>query len=181
MNNINITVMGKPMTVPADITYKELSTEYEKDFTSSIMAVLDNHEFLGLEGHPEEGSNIQFLDLKHNFAFRTYSNGLALIMVAAVKEIFGPDENAIVEHSLRHNLYCEFKKPDIMPDITTVKLIEQKMHELVEKDIPIEKIPTPRREAIRIMERQGMEHTARLFKYSRTKTVLLCKLGDTYD
>ena len=181
MSNINITVMGTPKTVPDDITYKELSLEYEKDFPSSIMAVLDNHEFLGLEGHPEEGSDIKFLDLRHNFAFRTYSNGLALIMVAAVKEIFGNEENAIVEHSLRHNLYCEFKNPEIMPDVTTVNLIEKKMHEIVEKDLPIEKIPTPRREAIRIMERQGMTHTARLFRYSRSQTVLLCKLGDTYD
>lgn len=181
MKNINITVMGEAMSVPENITYKELSLKYEKDFTSSIMAVLDNHEFLGLEGHPEEGSNIKFLDLKHNFAFRTYSNGLALIMVAAVKEIFGKEENAIVEHSLRHNLYCELKNPEIMADITTINLIEKKMHEIVEKDITIEKVPVSRREAIRIMERQGMTHTSRLFRYSRTKTVQLCKLGDYYD
>ena len=85
-----------------------------------------------------------------------------------------------VRFSLRHGLYIE-PAGDFAVDEVFVSRVKSRMQELVEEDLPIEKINVHVDEAIRFFHRVKMYDKERLFRYRRSSHVNLYSLAGFKD
>ena len=53
--------------------------------------------------------DIDFIDLTNQDGIYVYSRSLSLVMVKAIKDLFGIETKISIEHSINGNLYCEVK------------------------------------------------------------------------
>jgi uridine kinase len=118
---------------------------------------------------------VEFLDLSTADGMKIYQRSVTFLLIRAAKDIM-PDGHVIVNHSISKGFHCEFEGPTKLT-CELLEKIEQRMRELVDQDIPIEKISVPLDEAMKIFEENGMEDKKQLFKYRRASRVNLYKLG----
>jgi len=151
-----------------------LAEEYQKYFKYRILAAKVNNRIVELFRTPDRSGELDFIDLTDPDGLRIYQRGLVFLASLAVRKL-NPDWRLKVLHSLGKGIYCEIYEKDrlIVPDSQQVISIKEKMEELVQKDLPIEKRTFYKDEAREILLREGLEKTVRLFKYRKKRTVKL--------
>ncbi|HHU00073.1 MAG TPA: nucleoside kinase [Bacteroidales bacterium] len=129
-----------------------------------ILGALVNNRIrdLGYElFHPK---TIKFFDITHPDGMRMYIRSLSFVLYAALKELF-PGVTLRVEHSVSKGYYCEVDnlRGDITIDDTIA--IAERMREIVNKDLPFEKITTETSEVIRLFEAKGFTDKSELLRH----------------
>jgi uridine kinase len=160
-------------------TLLEMSTEVAQHYPSSIVAALVNEKVRDLETIVDEPSVVKFLDLVTKEGARIYQRSLTFLLIYATHVLF-PEAKIQVEHSLGKGLYCEIKKT---PELTAedVNALEKKMWELVNKDLPIEKMKLPIQEAVSIFDKEGFDDKVRLYKRWPKDALTVYSIGDLTD
>jgi len=122
---------------------------------------------------------VEFLTLSSYEAKRIYARGLSFILIRAAEEVF-PGCTVSVEHSLNKGLYGEIHKEESLSE-NDVKLIEERMIQIVMEDIPFEKDTILLDKALEIFNKYGQKDKLRLFKYWKDDYVDVYKCGYMYD
>lgn len=172
---------GEEYFIPAGTTYEELSKDYQQQFRAPIILARNGNNLAELSSQVREDGIISFQDLTDPEGMRVYTRGVSFLMIKAVKDILGMNTDVVIEHSIRQNFYCEIRNPIVKITRELLDKIENRMLELVEKDIRIEKVTLRKRQAIEMVEEFGMKDKARLFKYRRSSNVNLYRIGQFYD
>ena len=120
---------------------------------------------LNFEVDPEV-DNIEFLDISNPDGYRVYSRTLKFIFIMACDELY-PNQKVVIEHALCGGLYCEVEKPY---DIGKIVL---KMKEIVNQDLPINKIIVNKEEAMILLNDRNMSEKAELLEYKEKPRVKL--------
>ncbi|MGI5824856.1 MAG: nucleoside kinase [Bacillota bacterium] len=113
----------------------------------SVVAAFVNNMLKDLNYPIYCDSRIQWLDYTHNFGNKIYKYSLSLLLFVACKELY-PEHELKVLHSLRNGRYCEMRGGKALRETDFAK-IEQKMHELVQADLPIKKDYLTRADALK--------------------------------
>lgn len=108
---------------------------------------------------------VELLDMRTQDANLIYQYSLTLLYIKAVTDCLGP-VRVEVQNSLNKGLYTEIKTKENLTDLQ-VQQIENKMRELVEKDLPFEKERVSREEAVRILQEEGLDEKRRLIEGTR--------------
>ncbi|QCX34617.1 nucleoside kinase [Caloramator sp. E03] len=119
------------------------------------------------------------IDITNPLGHRTYIRSLTFLLIRAVEDVF-KGARVTIEHSLSKGLYGEIHYTRKINE-KDIEIIKEKMHEIVEKDEPIEKIKVKKEEAIRIFKDYGMDDKLRLLKYINLPYINLYKCGYLYD
>lgn len=178
MENIKIIVMNEEHVVPKGTTLLELSREYQNKFQYPIILAKVNDSYHELSDTIDRPVDITFFDLTARVAHRVYVNGLVFLNIYAVKELFGKDANIVVQHSIDKGIYIETNFP-----LTEKKLeqLEEKMHEIIKKNIPILRVNASRRDAIQYYQKVGDKAKEGIMKYNTNTYVTLYRLGNLYN
>lgn len=178
MNKVN--VMGKEMQLTEGMTFGALAKEFQGEFPSDILVAKQGNALKELDYEIKEHEDITFLDLTTEEGMRVYHRGVSFLLVKAVRDLFGETAKVIIEHSLRGNLYCEI---DASIPVTQELLqqLEAKMKEYVAADLPIRKKTFRKDRAIAVVQAQGMEDKAELFRFRRASNINLYELDGFYD
>ncbi len=101
------------------------------------------------------------------------------ILAQAVKELF-PEVLLGIGPSTDEGFYYDFdvKKPFIPEEI---KIIEQKMKEIIEKNIPIVREEIPRRKAIKLFEKLNEKYKLELLKSIEDESISIYRQGNFVD
>jgi uridine kinase len=159
-------------------TCLELAKEKQNEFKHDIIAAKINNALVELNEKISKPCTIEFFDLSSAEGNAVYVRGLQYLFIKAVKDIIGYDTEVKIEHSIDKGIYCEISA-DINNDI--VSKITARMEQLVQNDIPFEKLTVNRREAIEYFKKANRLDKAGTLNFAIHTNVTLYKLDNIYD
>ena len=111
---------------------------------ANSIAARFNNEVKSLNYKLKEDGNLTLIDISDKDGIRVYRKGLLFIVGMAVEKLY-PDAKMIVNYQLSNSLLCEFENMEITDEM--IEKINQKVAEIVSKDLPIEKKSMTKEEA----------------------------------
>ncbi|WP_458379732.1 hypothetical protein [Thermoclostridium stercorarium] len=157
--SITVTIDGKKYSVTKGSTLEQIKNDFYSDSKSIVVAAYVNNEIRELTYAVTEDCNITFIDLSTADGARIYERSLTFLLVKAFHDIF-PGESLEICHSVSKGLFFECSVRGL--DENGVKIIEARMRELVNMDLPFEKRPCPpKRQSNFLLTRTGLISTER--------------------
>lgn len=157
-------------------TIKELLKKI--DAPKNIIAGKVNNEIVELSYQLKEDTSITLISTNDRQGAKIYRNGLKFLYITAIKELYGNGTDVRLRHSLDKGIYTTI---DMELNSKVIEDIKNKMNELVEKDLTIEKVATSRKEAIKYFESINETEKVNLYKQMTNEFVTLYSLLDYYN
>lgn len=110
---------------------------------------------------------------------RIYVRGLVFVMLKVFEELY-PNEKFIVNYALGHSLFCEATSNFIFTE-DDIQKVKNRMQEIINKDIPIEKKLLTIDEAMHLYERAGREDKVGLLETRMKSYVSMYYCGSTFN
>ena len=171
---------GPSITIPKGTTLQDISKNHET--SHPILVAKVNNKLQDLSKPLLEDSTIEFLDIRSSYGFKTYQRSVIFLMVAAAKEVLGKKTRILVEHSISKNIYCEIGEEENINLTPSLLLdIEEKMHQLANRQIPIEKISLTLEEAVILFNEFGLHDKIKNLNFRRTSNVSIYKMDWFYN
>lgn len=167
----------------AGTTYEQIANEFQQEYNGQIALVISNNKIRELTKKVEKDCTISFLTLKDNIGHKTYERTATMMLIKAVYDVLEKEqhvEQVKVEFAIGQGFYCSLKA-DFKVNQKFVDRINQRMMEMVEQRIPIDKKSYPLDDAVKLFEKQGMQDKVKLFRYRRSSTVNVYSLDGFYD
>ncbi len=179
MSEVNLCINNESIKCNKGITLEELAQQY-KHLYKTIVSAKVNNEISELKTQIFDDSTIEFLDLTDSDGMRIYQRSVSFLFICAAKEVLG-ECKVLVEHSIGRSHYCEIHKDGLQLNNEIVAKIEQKMFDMVNENLSIEKVYVDMKEAISILKTNNMYDKINLFKYRKSSRISLYKLQSYYD
>lgn len=141
---MKIQYQDKMMEVENKTTIQELLKEEIKKSEYPVIGAVFNNEYVNLEYQIEKNGEIKLIDIASKEGTKMYRRTIIYILGKAVEEIF-PNKKIIVNYQLPNSMFCEIENTEITEDL--IQKLNDKMHEIVQKDIPIKQVVMTRKEA----------------------------------
>lgn len=178
IENIQITISNVPREVPKGITLEEIAKQEQEFFQYPIILAKVDGQIKELTSKVMESENVEFLDLTSREGNRAHVSGLTFLLIVAVKELYGNDKNIIVQHSLDKGIYIE---TNFIINSDSIANIKQRVQQLVENDLDINRVNVDRLDAINYFEKIGDYAKAGVMKYNTNSFVTLYRLRNLYN
>ena len=179
---MEVTIAGEKKEYPEGTTYEEIAREYQKQYDDTIALVVADGKIRELMKKVEGDCELSFLTLKDSAGHKSYVRTAIMLLIKALYDV-EPRENIErikVEFAIGQGYYCSLKGK-VKADDTLAERLNVRMRQLVLENLPIEKKNYPIAEAVALFDRYGMEDKKKLFRYRRSSTVNVYRLGDYYD
>lgn len=179
MNTIDIYCVntGEKRIYPLGITLEEIKDDFQVKLDNPILGALVNNKVKELSFVFVKNKKVEFIDYSHPDGMRLYVRSLFFILFAAVREVF-PDVKLKMMHGISRGYYCELAGLDRKITNSDIFSIKSEMRQLVDKDIPFEKIGLPTEEAVEICNKQNLRYKAKLFEQQGAMFSYLYFMGD---
>jgi uridine kinase len=165
MNTIDIYCVntGEKRIYPIGVTLEEIKDDFQVKLINPILGALVNNKVKELSFVFVKNKKVEFIDYSHPDGMRLYVRSLFFILFAAVREVF-PEVKLKMMHGISRGYYCEFAGLNRTITDSDIFAIKSEMRQLVDKDIPFEKIGLPTEEAVEICNKQNLRYKAKLFE-----------------
>ena len=138
---IKIMLITQPRATPVEVTVEEgttlesLARNYQDQLPYTVLAAKLDNRIVELTRTIESPcSTVEFLDMRDQAANLIYQRSISFVYLKAVRDVLGKVP-VVIENSLNKGLYTEIGTPEPVTE-EQVRQVEQRMRELVEKDIP---------------------------------------------
>lgn len=179
MSVFKIKYQGKEYDVQEGITYKEfIDTSLNINSTDVALCRL-NRKYHELFKDIDNNGEIELIMFDSPIGYKIYTRTLQFIFIKATLDLF--DNSVItIEHSIGEGVFGELHKEEALSseDIDKIKL---RMKEIIEKDLPINKIKVKIEKAIEIFKEYGMDDKVSLLNQVSFENVNLYELDGRYD
>lgn len=173
---IKIIINGKEYLVNRESTLLEVTNLVKEELKGLPILAKVGNEYKELTEKVIPNENIEFLTSSKKQANRVYLNSLILMLAYSYKKLTG--HKIKVNHSIDRGLYIETENKITEEDLENLK---KYMNEVVEKNLPIEKLTVERVNAINYFHRNGEVEKEETMKYNTNTFMTLYKLDDYYD
>lgn len=165
-------------------SYEEIAKEYQEKYAHQIVLVFVNQFRLQeLDKKLEEDcKEIQFITTGDSIGHETYKRSLCFMLVKAVHDVGGHHKvkGVRIRFPMSKGYYCTVEG-DIELSQNFLKLVDERMKELIEAEIPIKKRSIHTNKAIELFRRHGMFDKERLFEYRRVSKVNIYSMNEFED
>ncbi|SHG47933.1 uridine kinase [Thermosyntropha lipolytica DSM 11003] len=165
-------------TVPAGTTILDLTARLKDRLPYLVTAAIVNYEAQGLDYVLQEDDWVELLDLTCEYGLRVYRRTAVFLMLKAFNDLF-PEKRMVVRHSLSNGLLCETVDEELGAE--EVALLETRMQEIVEADLPINRLIMPRMKAAEIFAKQNQPDKADMLDFVEHDEVWVYELGGFFD
>lgn len=182
MKKIKIIYDNHKYEVEDGISYKVFLKDYLNINPYDIALCRLNGEYYELFKPVNEDGNLELVYLcstKSSIGYKIYNRTLQFIFIKASLDLF-PNSVITIEHSIGEGVFGEIHKEEVLNE-EDLKKIKERMIELINSDIPINKIKMKREEAIEIFKGYGMEDKVELLNHVSFEEVSLYELDGRYD
>ena len=107
IETVEVTINGKKYNYSKDVTLLEIYKEHQPEFKYPIILARVNNVLKELSSKIKENSVVEFIDLTTPAGNRAHVNGLVLMLIYAVKKLYGTSANITVEHSVDKGIYIK--------------------------------------------------------------------------
>jgi len=165
MNTIDIYCVntGEKRVYPLGVTLMEIKDDFKVSLNNPIIGALVNNKVKELSFVFVKNKKVEFIDYSHPDGLRLYVRSLFFILFAAVREVF-PQVKLKMMHGISRGYYCELAGLERTITDSDIFAIKSEMQQLVDKNIPFEKIGLPTEEAVEICNKQNLRYKAKLFE-----------------
>jgi uridine kinase len=150
------------------------------EFEAQVVAAIVNGDLRELTYPIHIESRVIPVTMSEPDGARIYRRSLTFLLQMAFNDLF-PDAVLFVDHAVASGgYYCQItgREPLFEAEIDALK---DHMRELVESDLPFERMEIPIKEAIEYFHSLGYEDKVRLLSYRRKNYLTLYRLGERMD
>ncbi len=179
----NITVRcqnnGKKLAVPFGSSLSDVFAQSGLTMSYGPVAALVNNKVQGMSYRFYNSKDVRFLDLHSTAGMRTYTRTLYLVLTKAVEDLYHQGK-LIIGDPVCRGFYCPLHigRPVAESDVCAIRT---RMQEIIDADMPIQRIQCPTEEAIQMFRTRGNDGKVRLLESLGTLYTYYYKLGDTVD
>ncbi|MBR6897012.1 MAG: nucleoside kinase [Lachnospiraceae bacterium] len=179
---IKLVIEGTDYLVEEGTTYLDVARRFGKNSGDEIMLCLHGNRLRELSHRVFEGGEIRFITAAENCGSQTYKRTAVMVFIKSVLDVVGREnvKETFVDFSISKGYYIEIKGELILDDELVTK-IDERMHEIAEADIQINKRTIDVSDAMDIFRAQGMDCKERLFRYRMSSRVNVYELDGYYD
>lgn len=109
---------------------------------------------------PSDGA-VKWISLESPKAHQAYLRSAIMLLVCAVKEVYGAKADVKIKHSLGKSIYCEFKDGHT-PLQKELDILSERMRDIVKEGRDITKIIVGKSRAIAFLRMKGLQEDAEL-------------------
>lgn len=175
MDMVKVTYKDASYEFKKGTTLLEISKSFAKDYEYEILGGKVDSIVKSLNEIINEDAVIDFYDITSFVGNKMYERGAILILVKAVSDVL--KEKVIIEHSIDKGIYCIIN--NLNEEKT--KQIEKRMREIVDSNIPFEKVLMNRLKMRKYYEQIGWSDKSEILGYISNTYITIYKLDDIYD
>ena len=169
----NIKILGKTIEINEPTRINELIEDNEKKY---IVATV-NHRLRELSYKFFYDAEIELIELDNTEAISVYHSSLRYLIAMAFHNLY-PHLKIKFKYSLSRSIFC-YVTNDANVDIPTIlEEVQKEMKNIIEADLPFERLTYSREDALKFYEDKGYTDKAMLLEYRPEKTVHFYKCGD---
>ncbi len=159
--------------------YQALAADLQMPYP--VVSAKVNNTSQGLKFRLYHNRDVEFLDACSGSGHRVYVRSLCFVLYKAVSDVF-PGSKLFIEHPLARGYYCNFKKRTGEPlSDADIARICQRMHEVIDADMPFRRVEATTEEAVRVFRDRGFSDKVKLLETSGQVYTDYYMLGDTVD
>lgn len=179
---LTVTIEGKEYTYEKGTSYRRIAEDFKNSRDHDIVLVTVDGRLRELHHCLKKNCEITFVTTADKIGENAYRRSMLLMMLKAVYHTAGHEnvEHVRVQFAVGNGLYCTISG-NVEPDEAFLKKVEEKMHELVRRAIPLEKKNIQTDEAIALFSQYGMKDKEKLFHYRRVSRVNIYNLDGFED
>ena len=162
MANIKVKYKDKVEEYPAGIRILDIVRIHAPEFKHEILAAKADNNIAELGDVLLKDCKLDFLTMESYEARRIYARSLCFVLIRAAEEVF-PGCAVSIEHSINKGLYGEIQKIEEL-DCDDVKLIENRMRQIIFENVQFEKQTVSMEQALEIFNKYGQKDKLRLFQ-----------------
>jgi len=182
--NNNVTKSFPEGTSLLDI-YQEFADDIRLPYP--VVSAKVNNVSQGLKFRVFQNRDVEFLDAREGSGHRVYVRSLSFVLYKATQDVL-PGSKLFIEHSLCRGYYCNLKPAangargearQVTDEM--VERIKQRMHEIIDLDMPFRRTEATTEEAVRVFADRGFSDKVKLLETSGQSYSDYYTLGDTVD
>lgn len=166
---------------PEGTSLLQMLSEFDIKCPYPIVSAKVNNVSQGLKFKVYQNKDIEFIDVRESSGMRVYCRSLCFLLYKAATDVF-PGSKLYMEHPISHGYFCHLRKAD-GNNLTPVDIqqLEDRMKELVQKDMPFHRYDVQTERAIKEFRKAGFDDKVRLLETSGEAYTDYYTLGDTSD
>ncbi|HAQ52398.1 MAG TPA: nucleoside kinase [Lachnospiraceae bacterium] len=185
-----ITVGDVTKEYPSGTRIIDIAREFQKPEDYPIIISEYNNSLKELNSPLVEDGIIKFYTTSNKNGRKTYRRSVVLLLQKAVYDLFGSFEYDVhVLRSIDNGYFCQLVRQGSEDEEKTiveasdefVDKVERRMHELVEENLPIEKVVMKTKKAMKIFHDLHMYEKESLLRYRTSSNINVYRLGECYD
>lgn len=173
---------GKEISVQKGMTLLELAGQVQGEYAHEILLASVDGKLSELYKKVKDKSRVEFLTAADKPGFQTYKRSMIFLLVKAIYAAAGSGvlEKVLVDFAISKGVYVDVRGR-VQVDEVFVEKVAEKMKELVEADLPLEKTSVSTDEAAEMFGRFKMYDKEKLFHYRRVSKVNIYSIRDFRD
>ena len=173
---------GKEISVQKGMTLLELAGQVQGEYAHEILLASVDGKLSELYKKVKDKSRVEFLTVADKPGFQTYKRSMIFLLVKAIYAAAGSGvlEKVLVDFAISKGVYVDVRGR-VQVDEAFVEKVAEKMKELVEADLPLEKTSVSTDEAAEMFGRFKMYDKEKLFHYRRVSKVNIYSIRDFRD
>jgi uridine kinase len=176
---ITVYVEGKKVTnVKEGLTAGDLAPLFGGNHIAPIIAAKINNRIVQLSEPLIDQCKVDFIDMDSGDGVRIYKRSLQFLLAFAMHKMM-PHCKLKISHSVSNGVYCTVE--GVKADEELASKLEAEMKRLVSLELPIEEVIVNKKEAVKILEKQGREDSIMVLDYLDEDKVTFYKCQDYYD
>ncbi len=179
---VTVTIDGEVKRYQKGTSYEEIAQEYNSRYDDTIALVIVDGKIQELMKRADHDCRLEFITLKNSAGHKAYVRTAIMLLIKALYDVEKREnvEKIKVEFAVGQGYYCSLKGR-VKVDQTLVERLNVRMQQLAMENMPIEKKTYPIEEAVALFDKYGLEDKKKLFRYRRSSTVNVYRMGDYYD
>ena len=171
---------GKVISGPRGAALEKFLVVLQNEDLPPVVGAVVNGKLVELSHPVTMDVEVQPVTMASADGMRFYRRSLTFLLETAFHDIF-PDAILTIDHSVTSGgYYCQvYRRPPLTQE--DLEVLEKRMNQLVEKDLPFKRIKLPLDEGIRYFEEQGYRSKVRLMRHRKKDYVTLYQLGEHLD
>ncbi len=166
---------------PEGTSLLQMLSEFDCHRPYPIVSAKVNNVSQGLKFKVYQNKDIEFIDVRESSGMRVYCRSLCFLLYKAASDMF-PGSKLYMEHPISHGYFCHLRKADDTEISAQDRVVlERRMKELVEKDMPFHRYDVQTERAIKEFRKAGYEDKVKLLETSGEAYTDYYTLGETSD
>ncbi len=169
----------RKIIVDTGITFAELLEKNFPHLLEKVVAVKVDGQLKDLTAMVEDEGEVELVEYSNEEGKEVYWHTSSHIMAQAVIELF-PQSQLAIGPAIKEGYYYDIDLPRrLVPE--DLPIIEEKMREIIERDLPIKRMQMRRKEAIELFRERRQNYKIELLQEMEEDPVTLYQQGDFID